>query len=285
MFGMAWGYITQASATLWYAAIAGVVLLFVVRWQRESRLFVSAWLIAAALSVVPGFYFRPHYFIVLMPVAGLLIGVAIVSIDRALSRSIGPAGARVISGVICLGLGVAWLVPNANYLFRMTETDVMRSVYQANPFPESPEIARYLSAHTGPDDRIGIFGSEPQIFFYANRKSATGYIYMYSLTEPQPYIRQMQDDMIREVQAARPKYLVHVGMSSSWSVSLQPDTRVLAWMKEFVTTCYDRVGIVDVDVNGPSTFVWDDAVATYQPRTQSLVVTYKRRATAECSGQ
>jgi len=285
MLGLAWGYITQASAALWYSSIAGAVLLFVVQWQRDSRVFLSAWLVAAALSVVPGFFFRPHYFIVLMPVAGLLIGVAIVSIDRALSSPLGAVTARMLSGLICVGLLVAWVGTNSHYLFRMTETEVMRSVYQANPFPESPEIARYLSAHTGPDDRIAIFGSEPQIFFYANRKAATGYIYMYSLTEPQPYLRQMQDEMIREVEAARPKYLVHVGMSSSWAASGQPDMRMLVWMKDYVTKCYDRVGIVDVDVNGTSTFVWDDAVAPYQPRTQSLVVTYKRRATAECSGR
>ena len=285
MFGMAWGYITQASAGLWYAALAGIVLLFVVQWPRESRVFLVAWLVAAALSVVPGYFFRPHYFIVLMPVAGLLVGVAIVSIDRALSRRLSAVGGRVVSGLICLGLGIAWIVPNAGYLFRMTDTEVVRSVYQANPFPESPEIARYLGAHTERNDRIAVFGSEPQIFFYADRISATGYIYMYSLTEPQPFMREMQDEMIREVESAQPKYLVHVGMSSSWTASLQPDTRMLTWMNAYVAKCYDRVGVVDIDVNGTSTVVWDDAVATYQPRTQSLVVTYRRRATAECSAR
>jgi len=45
-----------------------------------------------------------------------------------------------------------------------------------------------------------VLGSEPQIYFYSGRRSATGYLYMYSLTEEQKYALRMQKEMIGEIE-------------------------------------------------------------------------------------
>ena len=52
-----------------------------------------------------------------------------------------------------------------------------------NPFPESVKIGDYIREHSNPDDKIAVLGSEPQIYFYSKRLSATGYIYTYGLME------------------------------------------------------------------------------------------------------
>ena len=92
---MAWGYITQSNGWLWYTALAGLLVLFISKWRAGTRITLTGWLLAAALAIVPGFFFRPHYFIVLMPVAGLLVGVALAAADRALVPWMGAAGARL----------------------------------------------------------------------------------------------------------------------------------------------------------------------------------------------
>jgi hypothetical protein len=53
-----------------------------------------------------------------------------------------------------------------------------------------------------------VIGSEPEIYFYAYRRSASGYIYMYYLTEPQRFATQMLDEMIREIEQAKPEYIL-----------------------------------------------------------------------------
>ena len=55
-------------------------------------------------------------------------------------------------------------------------------------------------------------GSEPEIYFYSHRHSATGYIYTYGLMEPQKYAHQMQQEMIHEIERASPKDLMSVGI-------------------------------------------------------------------------
>ena len=74
-----------------------------------------------------------------------------------------------------------------DFYLRANPVQICRSMYGENPFPESMELAEYIKNHTTKDDKIAVIGSEPQICFYANRKSATGYIYAYGLMEPQEY--------------------------------------------------------------------------------------------------
>ena len=76
--------------------------------------------------------------------------------------------------------------------FEVSPADACRIIYPESPFAESVRIGDYLRQHTGPDDTIAVLGSEPQIYFYSHRHSATGYIYTYGLMEPQKYAQQMQ---------------------------------------------------------------------------------------------
>ena len=70
------------------------------------------------------------------------------------------------------------------------------------------------SAETsGPEDRVYIVGSEPQIFFYAERASATRYIFFYPLTGDYPDVLERQREVAAEVALARPRYVVWVESS------------------------------------------------------------------------
>ena len=280
---MAWNYITQSNAWLWYTALGGLIMLFIGKWRAGTRITLSGWLLAAGLAIVPGFFFRPHYFIVLMPVAGLLVGVAVAAVDRTLARWMGPTAARLAALGVFITLAASYVVHDARYLFSMTHTELVRAVYETNPFLESPEIGRYLRAHTDPDDRIVVLGSEPQLFFYAGRKSATGYIYTYPLMENQPYAARMQDEFRREVEAARPKYLVFVGMPLSWGTTPQSNTSVLTWANEFTARCYELAGIADINPAGDATIRWDADARTYRPRFPSQVWTFSRKTGGGCA--
>src|SRR5439155_6855635 len=55
--------------SVWLWALAGVGLIFL--WSekegREKATFVTGFLIFSFLAVCPGFFFREHYFVVLLP--------------------------------------------------------------------------------------------------------------------------------------------------------------------------------------------------------------------------
>ena len=273
--------LSQANMSIWLLSLAGVLLLLVTRWPARVRIGLCAFLAASMLAVTPGFYFRQHYFILLMPAAALFCGVAVHSIAGLFNRFSSHRVARVAAASAFLVPAGLYASHEWNYFVSISPTQLSRSMYGGNPFVESPEIAKYLQAHTDPTDTIGVLGSEPQLLFYANRKSATGYVYTYALMEQHRYSARMQEEMIAEITAAQPKYLVFVAVTSSW-LTRDPEERILMWSDTYMRNCYSLVGIADI-AETRTEFRWDDQVVGYRPKSPNVVFTLKRKSGAPCS--
>jgi hypothetical protein len=281
-FMAGWDRVTRATLLLWLLAAAGLVLLWLVRWTAEVRVFLTGLLLASLLALSPGFYFRQHYFILVLPVAALLIGVACVSIRSAAQRIVPSAAAGVIAAMLLGVAAGAYAIREQEYLVLMPPRELSRSIYGSNPFVESVDIARYIREHTQPADRIAVLGSEPQIYFYANRKSATGYIYAYPLMEEQRYAERMQEEMIREIESLHPAYLVFVTIRTSW-LAQNNSEKILTWADRYIRQCYDLAGVADVHSTETSEIQWDAAAASYQPRSRNIVYTFHRRNDSPCA--
>ncbi|HEX3619809.1 MAG TPA: glycosyltransferase family 39 protein [Candidatus Udaeobacter sp.] len=262
--GMAWG--------LW--ALAGLGLM-VGLWERRSRrstTFLLGLLVFSALAVCQGFYFRPHYFIMILPAVSLLVGVAISNLsDLLTSRMIVVRFAPLFLLGIILALPIFW---EKKFFFVVSPVEASRMIYSDNPFAESVKIADYLRDHTSPDDTIAVLGSEPEIYFYAQRHSATGYIYTYGLMEPQQYAQQMQQEMIREIERARPEYLISVVMFYSWLWRPGSEQAIFTWVNEYTAANYAVVGFVNITPRQTDYFFGD-----VPPSVESLkdyILIYKR---------
>lgn len=282
MFVLGLGNVTRPDLPLWVLGACGLVLLWLVRWTIEARVFLSGLVIASLLAISPGFYFRNHYFVLLLPVVALLVGVAVASIARLLERVMPAAGARV-TGAMLFGIIVAaYAVREQDYLFFVPARDVSKLIYGANPFADAPEIARYIRERTTAADRIAVLGSEPEIYFYANRKSATGYIYTYSVVEQQPLAPRMQAEMIHEVESAHPAYLVYIGIPTSW-LARNPGEYIFTWADRYAHKCYDLAGVAEIFSSSESVFRWDADAAGYVPRSKFLVYTFRRKSAVPCA--
>ena len=274
--------LSRANLSIWLLALLGLFLFFITRWPKPSRILVTAFLVLSALAVCPGLYFRQHYFILLLPAIALCCGIAVASLERLLGFMTPRGVARTAAAAVFV-LAVGMYVRNEwDYLFSISGREISRSVYGGNPFVEAPELGRYLQAHTSPDDRIAVLGSEPQIYFYANRKSATGYIYTYALMEQHAYSARMQAEMIAEITAARPKFVVFVGVRTSW-LGRNPKERILTWSHAYFRNCYRVVGIADI-LSGEETYWrWDDQVVGYEPQSQNVLYTLLRNSDELCA--
>src|SRR5262249_33125155 len=171
--------------------------------------------------------------VLLLPAVSLLVGVAIAAIGR-LVTAIGRPAARMpgITRAILpvLVLAAAILYPLARepaFFFSLIPVQASRDTYGASPFPEAIEIAAHIAADSSPEDRVAVLGSEPEIYFYARRRSATGFIYMYGLMENQPYAHTMQETAIREIEASAPRYVVVVDIVESWLAGPLSQTTIL----------------------------------------------------------
>ena len=202
--------ILAANPALWAMAAVGAFLAI----RARKATFLLIFLLFSFLTTVPGLLFREHYFIPLLPAVALFAGAA------ASQRW----GRWALAGAIALSL-----FSERQFFFTKTPIEAARELWGDNPFPEAIPAADYLRAHTAPETPIAILGSEPEIYFYAHRRSATGYIYMYGLMEPQPYALRMQEELIHDLETRRPEYIVDVDVSTSWLMRENSATRILDW--------------------------------------------------------
>ncbi len=79
--------IVRSAILLWILAGVGLTCLW---WNKKARqycVFVIGFLFFSFLAICPGFYFRPHYFILLLPAVALLAGIGVSSIQTLLAQS------------------------------------------------------------------------------------------------------------------------------------------------------------------------------------------------------
>jgi UDP-N-acetyl-D-mannosaminuronic acid transferase (WecB/TagA/CpsF family) len=157
------------------------------------------------------------------------------------------------------------VVKLGDFFFKATPVEACRSMYGLNPFPESIKIAEYIKAHTNKDDRIAVIGSEPQIYFYANRKAATGFIYVYGLMESHDYVSKMQLEIIKEIEASRPKYVVLVTIPDSWLSSSTSDMTIIKWSDKYFSQNYITVGLIDAISENKYKAYWDEEARRTKP--------------------
>jgi 4-amino-4-deoxy-L-arabinose transferase-like glycosyltransferase len=247
-------------------------------WNKRSRanaVFLVGFLAFSLAAFSAGFYFREHYYIFVLPAVSLFVGVAITTAsDLAARRNSLARFAPLL--LFCVALGQPILAARKFY-FEFSPAEVSRTTYGANPFLESVRVAQYLRDHTEVGDTIAVLGSEPQIYFYSKRHSATGYIYTYELMEPQSYARQMQEEMIRQIESARPKYVISIGVRSSWLQQPTSEGMIFAWADSYVEKFYDVVGLVNI-LSREQTDYYFDQLPEPKPQLGNYIFICRRKS-------
>ena len=260
----------------WILFFAGIIITGFSGWSTRQKLI--AWLFAlfAFFSICPGLHFRPHYFISLLPAVGLLGGISLYYLQTLLSRFMKAKVAASISFILLIIAGATALSGDKEYYFAPDPIEVSKNVYGLNPFIESLEIAKYIEANAGPQDKVAIIGSEPQILFYANRRSATGYIYTYPLVEINDYNIKMQEEMIAEIEKSDPKIVVYCNVTSSWLRKPGSPELIFEWNNKFLKKSYELTGVVDMFDSGQTIYKWENDARAYQRKGEHILIFRKK---------
>ena len=252
----------------WGLGVAGFFLLFADRsvpsWTKG---FVGGLLASSFVAVSLGFYFFPHYFVLMLPALALLVGAGCTLAGQKLGQSgLGTLGVFLPAAVFLVGSGWVLKSPRTDW----TESSVS--------FDAAPALASYISNHSTPASRIAVFGSEPEIYFYAHRHAASGYIYMYDITSAAAHADEMKREMLSEVEAARPEFVLDVHDRFSWSLGFSPETqRIHDWLEQYLKSGnYRRVAVAE-NINGKIVYRWDSDAADYSPASESYICVYQRK--------
>ena len=204
------------------------------RLDANRRFLLTALFLFSVASISVGFYFRQHYFILMLPALALLIAVAVSrsilllrgdqSVELFLALGI-VVVAVVAMGAVLIGNGAVW--------FTLSPKKAVEQIYVSSIFGDTRDAAEFIRANTKPEARIAVIGSEPEIYFYSGRRSATGHIYTYALMELHPYALTMQEEMIRQIEEAKPEYVVYVQNKFSWLTRPESERKIFDWWQTY----------------------------------------------------
>jgi hypothetical protein len=268
-----------ADGLFWIVAALGMVSLVMVRGERRRKLRLAGFLIFSSVAAALSNNFSTHYFVMLLPALCLLAGQA-VSVAMEWVRAGNPDAARAaLPAALFVSMWMLAVFHHRAIFFALGPDQVCKKIYRANPFLECREIGRRLREQSPPGARIAVLGSEPELLFSARRHSATGYIYMYDMIESQPYAGEMQREMIAQIEAARPEYLVFVKIPSSWDLRADfhraAGDAVMSWMPKFTSDFYEPAGLVIVKPD--SEYYWGSDAMNRPPIHDLFISIFKRR--------
>jgi len=202
------GWILRNDWATLAAALGGLIYLLARGATRPLGYLLAGWLVFSFAGTSIGWYYRPHYFIQTIPAVAALAGAGLWAagwwLARLAERFFGEkftggrarwagwaAAALLWTAVVAAPAALEY----PRYLSLGPEA-ISRYTYMGNPFIEAVDVARYLREHSDPEDSVFILGSEPEILFYAQRKSATRYIFFYPLMTCYQGVRADQEKVV-----------------------------------------------------------------------------------------
>lgn len=204
-----------------FLAVAGCAIVAVLRnlaqrrptdeeeLARPASLFLGAWLLLSLAGAASAGRVYGHYYIQVLPALSLVAGLTIAEIARRTRAT--PHRTVRVAGVVIIGTAAATLIWHPLRHGRVTHlgTD-----------PALP-IAAAVQAHTQPGDRIFVWGWNPDIYLYADRKPASRFLYCSFITGLVPWtntgpeidtsyaiVPGTLETLVREIETRRPTMIV-----------------------------------------------------------------------------
>ena len=235
-------------------------------WSRYARAhggFVASFFLFSFLAVCPGLYFRPHYFILLLPAAAVCTGIGVCAVRQTLVEKRSGAVAACLPVIyFALMFGISVRAQYEKFL-RLDPASLNQKIFGQDPFSAAVAVGNYIKEHSSEQETVALFGSEPEICFYSARHCASTYLYAYPLMEKQRFAQQMESDMMQQVQQARPRFLVYVDAVRSWevkpAVEENPELLTMSWA--YAHRYYELVD--QVAIAGDPGHWWGDRAYLY----------------------
>jgi hypothetical protein len=239
------GHLLANGRAPWEAAgaaclLAGAGLAFLARDRERWRaLYLAGWLVASAVGISASGYYFAHYFQQMLPPLALAAAAGVQGLGEAPAWRRVPAALR--TGLL---VAIALIAPvwHSLTLWRLAPAQAMERIYPGNPFEVMPAIAEEVAALSTPDDSVFVYGAEAEIFFGAQRRSASRYIFLFPLFGPYAEALERQRSVIEEIRDARPAVIVVIPNALFFGPNTQQE--LTHWLDEYLAAHYRHHAIV-----------------------------------------
>lgn len=232
------------------------------KWENRGELAAVLWLAGGLLAAATGLLLFPHYFLQAAPPLCLAAAFGVARFGRS----------RAWAALAVLALIPA--VAQADFYFVKSRETVAKDLLYPSPLLEIEWLGGWLRKRTQPADSVWVFGSEPALYVYAGRRSATRHDFVYPLTmfprSPEPLEAELA-----ALRAAAPKYVVYANQPMSTLIGSRLGLEFRDAVREWLAADYSLEGYVEVarDPTPPSVI----PAAAPDWRSLNRLYVYRRR--------
>jgi 4-amino-4-deoxy-L-arabinose transferase-like glycosyltransferase len=204
---------------------------------RDNEWLVIGWALSsvAAISFVGRFY--PHYYFQLMPGLSLLVPLGLPVLGDLL-RSGRVARLGWLTVMVCavliataLSLNVYLRTSDGRHTAKTPNDDL------AEFETRSEALADYITANTKSEDLIYNLGFQPELYFYADRRSPTKFYFDRPFAVDRAYV----EEAARDLEAHPPAYIIDSAKYDPW----EPGRYDAAPIRSFMAERYELVGKIE----------------------------------------
>jgi len=171
---------------------------------RKSR----PYLVLFVLSALSIFSARMnHYYLLLMPFWAIICAVALNDMALKISNTLKIKNSYAACLLTIIAL-IVIIFPLRHQIGKTPEELNLLVYGNIEPFIEAQTAGKKLAEITNPDDTVFVAGSEPEILFYARRRSATRFTITYPLNILTPKRVVYQQEAMKDLSASLPVAIV-----------------------------------------------------------------------------
>jgi len=140
------------------------------------------------------------------------------------------SGVRLVLTLLVFGFPLWDNLPDAPVGLESPRT-ISQRAYGTQLFNVSPLVGSWVREITSPDECIYIFGTEPQMAFYAERRLCTCHILTDPVMGPYKRAEEFQEQVIENIRAGRPAVVIMIREGTS-TLMRTLDNRLFKFLSE-----------------------------------------------------
>jgi Dolichyl-phosphate-mannose-protein mannosyltransferase len=257
------------SSSLWPVLIltfAGLLAILVYAQNRWLKAMVLISLILSLATIVPGYRFFAHYYLIAVPVIAFITGLGLNELKKK------KMGEWVVP-VFVLSF-VLVLVINGTFYFVPDFRQVILKLYGNNPFTEVDVIGDYINQNIQPGETIAVFGSEPELYYQTGVKPPSSFSYFEHIVKDNDSSRAWQKRFLADVEVASPRYIIYLIHPTSWGGEAGAGLPIADWGNIYFRN-YHRIGLVDI-LPDKSYYFWGEDAIKRKPVSNAYIYFLER---------
>lgn len=186
-------------------------------WRSSGWFLMAIWPLFSLLGVVAGGRFFPHYYIQMIPPLAILGGAGLMVLIRKVRaegiRLFGhPVGLAII--LVFIWAILLFVKTDAPYYLIYNGPQISLHQYQTPVFSVTRFVGKYLRNRTQPEDLIYVWAVNPEINFYALRKTPSPFLVYSTSFARLPW--DTHAEVMQSLHRAPPRYIVALEKKSAF---------------------------------------------------------------------